>query len=68
MLKPCDHATLAAGTIAGGAVSEPYDVWLGALWHHSSVKARLPREYRAALINEASRLVMQGDVRWRTYR
>jgi hypothetical protein len=68
MLKLCDHATLAVGTIAGGAVHEPYNVWLDALWHHSSAKARLPREYGAALINEASCLVVQGDARWRTCR
>jgi hypothetical protein len=28
MIELCDHKTLAAGTIAGGAVSEPYDVRL----------------------------------------
>jgi hypothetical protein len=61
MIELCDHKTLAAGTIAGGAVSEPYDVRLDALWHHGSVKAALPREYRVALIGEASRRVMKGD-------
>ena len=55
MIKLCDDKTLAADTIAGGAVSEPYDVRLDALWHHESVKAALPRQYRIALIAEASR-------------
>jgi hypothetical protein len=61
MLKLCDDKTLAAGTIAGGAVSEPYDVRIDALWRHDSVKAALPREYRIALLNEASRHVVGGD-------
>jgi hypothetical protein len=30
-----------------------------ALWNHLSVKASWPREYRVALINEASRFVTQ---------
>jgi hypothetical protein len=53
---------VAAGvaTIAGAAVLEPYDVRLDALWRHDSVKAALPRQYRAALINEASRRVMSS--------
>jgi hypothetical protein len=55
MLRLCDHNTLAADTIAGGPVQEPYDVRLDALWNHRSVKASLPRAYRAELINEASR-------------
>jgi hypothetical protein len=38
-------------------VREPYDVRLDALWRHDSVKAALPREYRIALIAEASRRV-----------
>jgi hypothetical protein len=63
MLKLCDNNTLAAGTIAGGAVREPYDVRLDALWHHGSVKAALPRQYRIALIAEASRYVTRGDAR-----
>jgi hypothetical protein len=60
MLKLCTPDTRATGTIAGGAVSEPYDVRLDALWHHASVKASLPRKYRAELISEASRYVVEG--------
>jgi hypothetical protein len=61
MLRLCDHKTLAAGTIAGGAVREPYDVRLDALWHHGSVKASMPRQVRAALIREASRYITRGE-------
>jgi hypothetical protein len=60
MLKLCDDKTLAAGTIAGGAVREPYDVRLDALWHHGSVTVVLPREVRADLIREAARHVTGG--------
>src|SRR5215216_893472 len=61
MLKLCDDNTIAVDTIAGGAVREPYDVRLDALWHHGSVKAALPRQYRIPLIAEASRAVVQGE-------
>lgn len=61
MLKLCDDKTLAVGTIAGSPVLEPFDVRLGSLWHHDSVKAKWPRAYRAALISEASRRVMRGE-------
>lgn len=54
-------ASPAVGTIAGGPVSEPYDVRLDALWHHTSVKASLPREYRVRLIDDASRLLIEGN-------
>jgi hypothetical protein len=54
VLKLCDDKTLAVDTIAGGVVNEPCDVRIGSLWHHQSVTASWPREYRAALIDEAS--------------
>jgi hypothetical protein len=61
MPKPCSDK--ASETIAGSIL---YDVRLDALWHHQSVKAALPREYRVALINEASRYVV-GDEAWMAF-
>ena len=65
MLKLCDDDTVAVGTIAGGVVRELYDVRLDALWHHDSVTTALPRQYRVALINEASRYVTRWSGRRR---
>ena len=48
------------GTIAGGPVSEPCDDYLSALWRHDSAMARLSRQERAALIERASRMVIEG--------
>jgi hypothetical protein len=59
VLKLCDPSTVATGTIAGGAVHEPYDVRIAALWRHDSVKAKWPREYRASVISEASDMVIR---------
>lgn len=59
-LRLCEN-DVSIGTIAGGAVHEPFDVRLGSLWHHDSVKASWPREYRAALINEASRAIVKAQ-------
>ena len=66
MLKLVDDRTLALGTIVGGGVvwvNEAHgdDVRLASLWRHDSVKARLPRQYRVALINEASEAMMRGN-------
>jgi hypothetical protein len=65
MLKLCAPDNRAIGTIAGGAVSEPFDVRLDALWHHASVKTSLPRDVRARLIGEASRRLIEGN-EWQT--
>ena len=59
MLKLCNDATPAVGTIAGGAVHEPRDLRLDALWNHESAKAVLPRDIRASLIRDASRQVLE---------
>jgi hypothetical protein len=65
MLKLVNDQTLALNTIVGGGVAwvneaRADDVRLASLWHHRSVKAALPRQYRAALINEASE-AMRGN-------
>lgn len=60
MLKVCDNNTLATGTIAGGAVHEPGNVRLGALWRHDSAKAILPRQERVSLIRDASDAIVRG--------
>jgi hypothetical protein len=51
MLKRCDDKTMAAGTIAAGALGEPYDVRLNALWHQKSIDAALPRRVRVELVS-----------------
>jgi hypothetical protein len=66
MLKLVNDRTLALNTIAGGCVgwvneARADDVRLVSLWRHDSVKARLPRQYRADLIREASAAIMRGN-------
>jgi hypothetical protein len=66
MLKLVNDRTLVLDTIAGGGVvwvneARADDVRLASLWRHDSVKAALPRQYRAALINEASEAMMRGN-------
>jgi hypothetical protein len=64
-LKLCDNNTIAVGTVAGGAVQEPFDVRLAALWQHDGAVSYLQREYRVSLINEASKsITAQADL-WR---
>lgn len=65
MLKLVNDRTLGLETIAGGGVAwvneaRADDVRLASLWRHDSVKTNLPRQYRAALINEASE-AMRGN-------
>ena len=66
MLKLVNDRTLALETIAGGGVewvneARADDARRASLWHHTSVKARLPRQYRASLINEAPAVMMRGN-------
>jgi hypothetical protein len=66
MLKLVNDRTLVVDTIVGGGVvwvneARADDVRLASLWRHDSVKARLPRQYRVALINEASEAMMRGN-------
>jgi hypothetical protein len=62
VLKLVNDRTLIFDTIAGGAVNEARsDARLASLWRHDSVKTSLPRQYRAALINEASEAMMRGN-------
>jgi hypothetical protein len=65
MLKLVNDRTLVLETIAGGGVAWVNEARIAArlasLWHHDSVKANLPRQYRAALINEASEAMMRGN-------
>jgi hypothetical protein len=65
MLKLVNDRTLVVDTIVGGGVrwvneARADDTRLASLWRHDSVKANLPRQYRAALINEASEAMMRG--------
>jgi hypothetical protein len=66
MLVLVNNQMLVLDTIAGGGVrwaneARADDTRLASLWHHASVKTALPREYRAELIREASRFVVEGN-------
>lgn len=67
MLKVVDDRMSAFETIAGGggvrwvSGAREDDTRLASLWHHDSVKAALPRQYRAELIREASSRIVGAD-------
>lgn len=59
MADPMKRVAARVATIAGAAVLEPYDVRLAALWRHDGAVSYLHPEYRASLINEASKLLIE---------
>ena len=62
MLKVCDSSSLATGTIAGGAVHEPHDQRIAALWRHDGAIQGVDRALRVSLIREASNAMVRGDL------
>jgi hypothetical protein len=53
-----ERVAAGAATILG---QEPYDLRLASLWQHDGAAAYLNREYRAQLISEASKQLIEGQ-------